>query len=132
MHRALRAGGLLLIFQPARAGKYMEVQIGDEPRFRDQAADLEFGHTLEVTREAMTAVVEGGLFAVAEEMITPGRDAYDSLDDWLGDRDLDDPMASDATKETARLVTRLRRRIRESDHKIWALRQEYSVLMRRV
>lgn len=129
VHQSLRDDGLLLIFQPEAEGQYVEVLIDDRVVFREQQKQPDFTRFVGATKSAIDHVLQEGLFARTNELLLPDQHSYESVDAWVENEGLEDPLTPDDNREVETMAARIRDLVKAREHSVLVTCEEYTVLL---
>jgi hypothetical protein len=132
IHQSLRAGGCLLVIQPAPGNALIEVEIGGDVKFSHELEEPNFLRYLEATKVSIGNAVGEGLYVIEDEGTTPDEglyhcSEYSSLDEWILDRK---PFCEDWDAFHAMSAT-IRELVGREEHRILEYYREHTVLLRR-
>jgi len=133
IHRSLRAGGLLLLFQPDAAHKIVELTVNDSVLLKEPFEEPNFMGYLMATHTVLENALSAGLFSKEQEMTVPADGTYNfhdfgTIDTWEKEYGwlTDDPDA------LVVFADKMRQLVDRRDHHVRSYSRDYEVLLRRI
>ena len=132
VHRALRAGGGVLIIQPAPLASIVAVEVAGVAEFCEEFEGPNFRRYLVANGEAIRRAVDEGFFAIDTEGTTPGEGlyhcrSYDSVDEWIADHQ----SFCEDVEEVEAMSDRIHDVVGPRTHRVLEYYREYRALLRK-